>query len=100
MMVGEVANWIWRSNTDKRDQRPGRQHGFGYRESHSMVTVRLTPQPSGTQSTTLGKNRALTRGAVVVMVFATNSSNNHPLMSAHPGGAQACLGDGSGSLLQ
>lgn len=96
MLISEVSNWVYISSNGsptKVDYRPGGHLGFhaGWQNNtpsnrlHNCVTLRylVNPGPSITFGTNAGATGLGTTGY------------NSPLRSAHPGGIQVALGDGS-----
>jgi len=96
MFVSEVGDWVYDSSGAKQDYRPGFYHGFaaGWQtntnpdRAHNITIVRYLVNPDQRQTFT----SSATDG-----VFY--DGYNSPLRSAHPGGVQMLIGDGSTSYL-
>jgi prepilin-type N-terminal cleavage/methylation domain-containing protein/prepilin-type processing-associated H-X9-DG protein len=104
MVVGEISDFLETLNGTKVDRRSGGLHGFMIGASNSqnlrpgsdqrlfnMTTVRYKiNRKSGWAN---GNGNCASEG------ICQNASTNEPLNSAHPGGVNALLGDGSVSYL-
>lgn len=105
MIVGEVGDWLIQDNTagTKLDYRPSVQHGFGMGCAGN--------NGPGTNIPNNNNGRAFNTTTIRYRINETccwpanngqasngisrNHGNNSPLRSAHPGGAQILLTDGS-----
>jgi prepilin-type N-terminal cleavage/methylation domain-containing protein/prepilin-type processing-associated H-X9-DG protein len=102
MLVGEVGDFVRQANgTSPQDYRPGRQHGWGMgcagnNNSNSAVPNNSNGRVFNTTSLRYSINQ---RGSFANNTCSDgvcqNAGNNHPLVSAHPGGVQVLLADGS-----
>lgn len=106
MAVSEVGNYLWKDAATKFDFRPSGRHGF-YMGSKGSDTKPVVPNSGTGRAFSLssmrykinpGKSQYFSGTAasgVYIESGYTSGGANTPLTSAHPGGVQATLCDGS-----
>jgi prepilin-type processing-associated H-X9-DG protein len=101
MLVGEVGNWTTLTNGSRVDYRPSVQHGFAMGCAGSNNNTENLPNSSNARvfNTTsirylINQDRVSNWGNCSTGV-CQNASNNAPLRSAHTGGVNVLLADGS-----
>jgi prepilin-type N-terminal cleavage/methylation domain-containing protein len=114
-MIGEVGDWMFTQNGEKRDYRNTAQHGWiiGWRNANppdqTAPTSGAANQDNRTFSLTTVRYRINDKknvannnlgwpnwpGDCAAYGMCENSSGNTPLNSAHPGGCMITMGDAS-----
>ncbi len=99
MIIGEVGDWVLEGTT-RRDWRPGVQHGFAMGcTGNNNNTTSLPNSGNGrvfnTTSIRYTINTKTSFNSACGDGVCQNAGNNNPLRSAHPGGVNVGLADGS-----
>jgi prepilin-type N-terminal cleavage/methylation domain-containing protein/prepilin-type processing-associated H-X9-DG protein len=100
LLVSEVGDWITLASGTKADLRPSVQHGFAMGCLGNGDSTQTLPNSSNARvfnTTTLRHliNQKTGFDGNCNTGVCVNASNNSPLRSAHTGGVNALLGDGS-----
>ncbi|MCH7726216.1 MAG: DUF1559 domain-containing protein [Planctomycetes bacterium] len=92
MGVAECGQWLFRNSNDRRDHRPGRQHGFAMGCSNIGQRWMNTSTLRWGVNYCTNPNRPCNTNARGIHA---NTGNNSPIRSAHPAGAMMASMDGS-----
>lgn len=105
LLVGEVGQWVNENATTRRDWRPAVQHGFAmgcYGNNNNTTSLPNNTNARVFNTTTIryGINYGTSASGPYFNSscgdgVCQNAGNNNPLRSAHTGGINALLGDGS-----
>ncbi len=111
IMVGEVGAPLYHNGTAQRDNRPSRQHGFamgcaGNNNNNDLVPNNSNGRVFNTTTLRYPINRYTRPGSPTISVdtcsngLCQNAGNNSVLRSAHTGGVNVGMGDGSVRFLR